>query len=261
MKAKGETMSESLLNLIRDMGIAHYMSHESFCDTSHWNDEFQEKYNRAIDIIRQHTVNEEKVTAITDIIEHEIGHQQGAENAARAIVDEIPSFTSGSHLKIDYATSAYHLMTFHKDGKEAYFNIEDGKLGFGGDLPLDDAATLFVERVKELMPQIIAQKMQTTPISIQAEGECIQTGEISYIEVDNIMHQMNLDRPDIATLPEGATISVNITTHRKAADLIKRLAAREPVSVDIESIQKEYYKRGWKDAEEHYAEYEGKPHV
>lgn len=44
------------------------------------------------------------------------------------------------------------------------------------------------------------------------------------IQVSNMLHQLNLDRADIAALPAGATISCNITTLRNAAALIKRLS-------------------------------------
>lgn len=51
---------------------------------------------------------------------------------------------------------------------------------------------------------------------------------VSDVEVKNLLHRMNLDRSDIAALPEGSTIAINITTHRQAADLIMRLSARKP---------------------------------
>lgn len=37
----------------------------------------------------------------------------------------------------------------------------------------------------------------------------------------NLLHQLNLDRPDIRDLPEGATIECNVTILRKIADFIR----------------------------------------
>ena len=55
--------------------------------------------------------------------------------------------------------------------------------------------------------------------------------------MNNVLHRLNLDRADIAELPEGATISCNVTTLRQAADLIKRLAKQEaPPRVDDELL-------------------------
>ena len=60
---------------------------------------------------------------------------------------------------------------------------------------------------------------------------------VSSIEVSNMLHEFNLERPDIAALPNGATIAYNITTLRKAADLIKRLAAQSQLTfLDDEKV-------------------------
>lgn len=67
-----------------------------------------------------------------------------------------------------------------------------------------------------------------------------------HLRVADILRKFNLDRPDISALPEGATIAVNVTTHRQAADLIKRLATREPVSKSILSTKDTWW---WKAVE------------
>ena len=43
------------------------------------------------------------------------------------------------------------------------------------------------------------------------------------IQADNVLHMLNLDRKDIASLPDGSVISCNIATPRACAKLIKKL--------------------------------------
>lgn len=65
--------------------------------------------------------------------------------------------------------------------------------------------------IRELIEDIRRSRMTEQPV------------EVSSVEVNNLLHRMNLTRQDIAALPDGSTIAINVTTHRQAADLIKRL--------------------------------------
>ena len=60
----------------------------------------------------------------------------------------------------------------------------------------------------------------------------------------------------------GAARKINddlVTENAKyQQEIMQSMRDSKPVSVDLERVQQEYYKRGWKDAEEHYAEYDGK---
>lgn len=49
------------------------------------------------------------------------------------------------------------------------------------------------------------------------------------IEIENLLHALNLDRPDIAELPEGATISCNVSTLRRVATYLRKQESGQPV--------------------------------
>lgn len=51
-------------------------------------------------------------------------------------------------------------------------------------------------------------------------------------EAENVLHLLNLDRPDIAELPEGASIVCNISTLRKAAAFIRLIREHEARTVE-----------------------------
>lgn len=76
-----------------------------------------------------------------------------------------------------------------------------------------------------LLPQWIGEALQTLDESKKLTAEIAQLEAPLYdVEVSNMLHRFNLDRPDIAKLLDGATITCNITTSRQAAALIKKLA-------------------------------------
>lgn len=51
------------------------------------------------------------------------------------------------------------------------------------------------------------------------------------IEIENLLHALNLDRPDIAELPEGAVLACNITTLRKVAAYLRNQINDQPVEL------------------------------
>lgn len=45
--------ADTLLERIKDMKIAHRMSHEPFCDSSYWQDEFEKEAEAALGAYRE----------------------------------------------------------------------------------------------------------------------------------------------------------------------------------------------------------------
>lgn len=57
------TNNQSLIDLIKDMAIAHEMSHTEFCDKASWNETFQEKYEAVKKLFSS------EIPAVDDLVE------------------------------------------------------------------------------------------------------------------------------------------------------------------------------------------------
>ena len=102
---------------------------------------------------------------------------------------------------------------YNKDGRAVPLNIGDASTR------KDEANTATVP-----LPAIAREPASSSPEL---------PSEISDVTVSNLLHKLNLDRHDIAELPEGASIVCNITTLRQIGAYLR---TTEPVSSEVRTM-------------------------
>lgn len=165
------------------------------------------------------------------------------------------------------------LVEFRKDGKYAYFDVVDGVGVFGGDLPTDEAASVFVEQVKSLLPSISPKRESAQPVELGTLGmlEMPERDQTRPSEEQGVFRKFVVRRVDGSDQPGGRhhgceyfVLDVVHDQHAKAAlaayaesckdshpALSKDMKERYELHGHgiIEAVQIEYYKRGWKECE------------